>query len=79
MFDTVEISEENGGFLKKKFKVKGKYLTDSSGSVAVKIDPAKICDIYVKGLSASGGTMFMSGRLIDRQEVTIELISYKND
>ncbi len=79
MFDTVEISEESGGFFKKSFKIVGEFKTDSAGSVKVKVDPNKICNMYVKGFNVSGGTMYMSGKLKNGQELNIEVNFFKNN
>jgi len=78
MFDTVVVRKEGIGYLKKTFDKVGEYVTDSTGSVKIKIDSSKICDISVSGLNVLGGDMYYPGYLKDGQEVNIEVFSIEN-
>jgi hypothetical protein len=78
MFDTVVVRKEGIGYLMKTFDKVGEYITDSTGSVKVKIDSTKIYDISVSGLNALGGDMYYPGHLKDGQEVNIEVISFED-
>ena len=73
MFDTIEIRREGKGSLMKTFNEFGEYVTDSTGSVIVKIDSTKINDISVSGENVLGGMMFYPGNLKDGDEVNIEV------
>jgi hypothetical protein len=75
LFDLVTIRKEEFGLFKKTFKKVGEYVMDSSGSVRIKIDPNKICDISVTGSNVLGGDMFYPGYLKDGQVVNIEVFS----
>lgn len=77
-FDTVVVRKEGIGYLTKAFDKIGEYVTDSTGSVKIKIDYSKICDISVSGLNVLGGDMYYPGYLKDGQEVNIEVISLEN-
>lgn len=76
MFDTVVVRKEGIGYLKKTFDKIGEYVTDSTGSVKIKIDNSKICDISVSGLNVLGGEMYSPGYLKNGQEVNIEVVSF---
>lgn len=73
MFDTIEIRREGKGYLMKTFNEFGEYVTDSTGSVIVKIDSTKITDISVSGENVLGGMIFYPGDLKDGDEVNIEV------
>ncbi|WP_157813307.1 hypothetical protein [Flavobacterium sp. 5] len=77
-FDDVEVRKEGIGYLMKTFKRVGKYKTDSTGSVKVKIDTTKIYDISVLAENALGGDMYYPGYLKDGQKVIIEVVSLEN-
>ncbi|OCB75401.1 hypothetical protein [Flavobacterium crassostreae] len=77
-FDTVVVRKEGIGYLMKTFDKVGQYVTDSTGSVKIRIDSSKICDISVSGLNVLGGDMYNPGYLKDGQEVNIEVISIEN-
>jgi hypothetical protein len=77
-FDTVVVRKEGIGYLTKTFDKVGEYVTDSTGSVKIKIDSSKICDISVSGLNVLGGDMYYPGYLKDGQEVNIEVASLEN-
>lgn len=74
-FDTVVVRKEGIGYLMKTFDKVGQYVTDSTGSVKIRIDSSKIYDISVSGLNVLGGDMYNPGYLKDDQEVNIEVIS----
>jgi hypothetical protein len=78
MFDNVVVRKEGIGYLKKTFDKVGEYVTDSTGSVKIKIDSSKIYDFSVSGLNVLGGDMYYPGYLKDGQEVHIEVISTEN-
>lgn len=78
VFDTVVVRKEGIGYLMKTFDKVGEYITDSNGSLEVKIDSSKIYDISVSGLNVLGGDMYYPGHLKDGQEVNIEVISLEN-
>ena len=77
-FDTVVLRKEGIGYLMKTFDKVGQYVTDSTGSVKIRIDSSKICDISVAGLNVLGGDMYNPGYLKDGQEVNIEVIDIGN-
>tara|TARA_R110002124_G_scaffold108383_1_gene260982 strand:+ start:1513 stop:1905 length:393 start_codon:yes stop_codon:yes gene_type:complete len=77
-FDSVVVRKEGIGYTTKTFDKIGEYVTDSTGSVKIKIDSSKICDISVSGLNVLGGDMYYPGYLKDGQEVNIEVISLEN-
>ena len=76
MFDTLEVSKERPGLISKRFPIERKYITDSTGSVKIKIDPTKIYDFSVSGLNVLGGVMYYPGFLKDGQEVNIEVLHF---
>ena len=76
MFDTLEVSKERPGLFTKRFTTERMYITDSMGSVKIKIDPTKIYDFSVSGLNVLGGDMYYPGFLKDGQEVNIEVRHY---
>jgi len=78
MFDTVEVRKEGFGWLMKTFNVVGVYITDSTGSVKIKIDSTKISEIHVLGLHELGIDMYYPGDLKNNQQVDIEVRSYKD-
>ena len=75
-FDTVIVRKEGIGYLTKTFHPTGKYITDSTGSVKVKIDSTKILDISIVGLNVFGGDMYYPGHLKDGEEINIEVITF---
>ncbi|TDD99956.1 hypothetical protein [Flavobacterium sandaracinum] len=77
-FDTVIVRKEGIGYLMKTFDKVGQYVTDPTGSVKIKIDSSKICDISVSGLNVLGGDMYNPGYLKDGQEINIEVVSIRN-
>lgn len=77
-FDTVIVRKEGIGYFMKTFDKVGQYVTDSMGSVKIKIDPSKICDFSVSGLNVLGGDMYNPGYLKDGQEINIEVVSIRN-
>ena len=74
MFDTIVIRKEGVGYLTKTFNKVGEYITDSTGSVKIKVDSTKIYDISVFGLNGSGGKIYYPGNLKNGQVVNIEAI-----
>ena len=78
LFDIVVVRKEGFGFPKAVYKKIGEYVTDSTGSVKVKIDSSKRCIISVKGLNVLGLEEFYPGHLKNGQEVNIEVFSTKN-
>jgi len=74
-FDTVIIKKEGKGYLMKTFNAIGKYATDSTGAVTVKIDPSKIYDISITGIEVLGGEIIYPENFkSDQQELDIEVI-----
>lgn len=82
MFDTIEIRKEEIGYLMKTFNQAGEYVTDSTGSVKIKIDPTKGYKFILrkKGFygSESFGGSFNKEKLKDGQEVNVEVVSIEN-
>lgn len=74
MFDTIVIRKQGIGYLIKTFNKVGEYITDSTGTVNIKVDSTKIYDISVFGLNGSGGEIYYPGNLKNGQEVDIEII-----
>lgn len=77
VFDTVVVSKEGFGFLKKTFNKVGEYRTDSMGSVRIKIDSTKIFTVFVSGLNVYGSDMYFPGNLKNEQEVNIEVEDHR--
>ncbi len=73
-FDSVEVRKEGIGYLMKTFNTVGKYVTDSTGSVKIKIDCREEYQIRVYGLHAYGGDNFEKEELKDGQKVNIEVV-----
>lgn len=77
-FDTIVVRKEGIGYLTKTFDKVGEYVTDSTGSIKIKINSSKIYDISISGLNVLGGDMFNPGYLKDGQEVNIEVVTFEN-
>lgn len=70
--DTIEIRMVKFGYLKKRFVTIGEYITDSTGSVKVKLDPNEEYHISLYGTNVFGWANFNENDLKDGQEVIIE-------
>lgn len=81
-YDTIDVRIEENGYLTKSYKKVGEYVTDSTGSVTIKIDHTKGYKFLLrkKGFygSESFGKPFSKEKLKDGQEVNIEAISLEN-
>ena len=78
-FDTVEVRMEGIGYLMKTFSKVGEYVTDSTGSVKIKVDCTKGYRFMVSGSNVYGSESFAKAftneKLKDCQELNIEVIS----
>ena len=81
-FDTIEVRKESEGYLMKTYNIVGEYVTDSKGSVTIKIDRDAEYRIMLnrRGLfgSESFAKSFNREKLKDGQEVDIEVFSIEN-
>ena len=71
-FDTIEVRMVKLGFLKKRFVSVGEYITDSTGSVKVKLDHTEEYHISLYGTDVFGWADFKENDFKDGQEVNIE-------
>ena len=82
IFDTIEVSVEENGYLMKNFNKVGEYVTDSSGSIKIKIDSTKGYKFMLRGPNIYGSANFSEAfskeKLKNGQEVNIEAISLEN-
>ncbi len=74
MFDSVIVRKEGIGYLMKTFETVGEYVTDSTGSVKIKIDRTEKYQISLYGFHAYGGDYFDKEELKDGQELNIEVV-----
>jgi hypothetical protein len=81
-FDTIDVRMRGIGFLTQSFDKVGEYVTDSSGSVEIKLDSTEEYRFIIDGSNIHGSESFTEAfskeRLKDGQEVNIEVISRKN-
>ncbi len=78
-FDSIEVRKEGIGYLMKTFDTVGKYMTDSTGSVKIKINRNEKYQIRLYGIHVYSGEDFVEGELKDGQEINIEVVpSRKN-
>lgn len=77
-FDTIEIRIKKFGYLMKRFVKVGECITDSKGSVKIKVDRTEENHFILGGPNVYGATEFAEGELKDGQEVNIEVISLEN-
>ncbi|WP_284460119.1 hypothetical protein [Chryseobacterium sp.] len=81
-FDTIEIKRESAGYLTKTFDKIEERVTDSSGSIKIKIDCTKGYKFLLRKKkfygSESFGEPFNREKLKDGQEVNIEVMSLEN-
>jgi hypothetical protein len=82
VFDTIEVRKEGAGYLMKTYTKVGEYITDSTGSVKIKIDRNEGYRFMLsrKGFygSESFAEPFTKEKLKDDQEINIEAISLEN-
>lgn len=82
IFDTIEVSVQENGYLMKSFNKVGEYVTDSSGSIKIKIDSTKGYKFMLHGPNVYGSANFSEAftkeTLKNGQEVNIEVISFEN-
>jgi hypothetical protein len=78
-FDTIEVRMQGFGYLTKTFDKVGEYVTDSTGSVKVKLDCTEEYIFILGGPNIYGSAEFTEAftkeKLKDGQEVNIEVIS----
>jgi len=80
MFDTIEVVVARFGIIKKRFVKVAEYITDSTGSVSVKVDKTdenhfEIRGNYIDGIYVTGSTVFSEGSLKDGKKVNLEVDS----
>lgn len=82
-FDTIVIRKEGTGYLTKTFDKIGEYVTDSSGSVEIKVDSTKGYMFLLSRKKYYGSETFVEAftkeKLRDGQEVNIEAILIENN
>jgi hypothetical protein len=83
IFDTIDVRVTKYGIPMQKYVKIAEYITDSSGSVKIKIDPTKeyrfiIGGKYIYG-SANFTEAFTKEKLKNEQEINIEVISTDNN
>lgn len=78
IFDTIDVRIAKFGFPMRKFVKVSEYITDSTGSVKVKLDQNEEYHFILGGKKIYGATEFSKGELKDGQEVNIEVISTEN-
>lgn len=76
-FDSVLVMVEDKGFLTKTFKEVGKYVTDSLGSVTIKIDNSKIYDFSIFSKDKYGADMYPADYFKNLDTVKIKINSIK--
>lgn len=78
MFDTIDVRIAEFGIPTRKYVKVAEYITDSTGSVRVKLDKNEEYHFILGGKNIYGSTEFSKGELKDGQEVNIEVISLEN-
>ncbi len=83
MFDTIEVRKEYFGYLKKTYKIVGKHVLNSKGSIKIKIDSTQGYRFFINGVDGAYGTEnftkgFTKEKLKDGQEINIEVFSLEN-
>jgi hypothetical protein len=74
VFDTIDVRIESIGFPKKQFPKISEYVTDSSGSVKIKINRSEKYLLLLGAPNVYGSEDIIGEKLKDGQEVTIEVI-----
>ena len=81
-FDTIDVRMRAFGYFIQSFEKIGEYVTDSTGSVEIKLDSTEEYRFILDGSNIHGSAAFTEAfskeRLKDGQEVNIEVISRKN-
>jgi hypothetical protein len=81
-FDTIEVRKEGIGFLTKTFKKVAEYVTDSTGSIKIKIKRNEGYKFMLSRRGFYGAENFSEAytkeKLKDGQEVNIEVFSIEN-
>ncbi|WP_426475976.1 hypothetical protein ACP3T3_11270 [Chryseobacterium sp. CBSDS_008] len=75
-FDTIEVRTPGIGYLMKTQEKVGEYITDSSGSVVIKIYTDKNYHLILGGDNAYGSVDINKGSMINGQMVTIKVTSF---
>lgn len=82
MYDTIDVRMQGIGFLTQSFDKVGEYVTDSTGSVKIKLDGTEEYIFILSGPNIYGSAEFARAftkeKLKDDQEVNIEVISLEN-
>ena len=81
-FDTIEVSKATFGIFTQRFIKVEEYVTNSEGSVKIKIDSTQEYSFSIRGPYIYGSANFAEAytkeRLKDGQEVNIEVRTFKN-
>lgn len=77
-FDTIEVRKEGMGYLMKTFDKVEECITDTSGSVKIKIDKTEKYMFLLKRRNYFGSETFVGELLKDGQEVNVEVFSIEN-
>ncbi len=75
MFDTIEVRVARWGIPMRRYVEVAECITDSSGSVKVKLDRNEKYLFMLGGKNIFGSTEFSKGELKDGQEVNLEVFS----
>ncbi|RMZ59392.1 hypothetical protein D1632_07045 [Chryseobacterium nematophagum] len=82
-FDTIDVRKEKRGYLTKTYAKVGEYITDSMGSVKIKIDYNEGYKFLLKKKGFYGSESFAepytNEKLKDGQEVNIDVFSIKKE
>jgi len=78
VFDTIDVRMQGIGYLMKTFNKVGEYVTDSTGSVKIKVDRTEEYYFIVEEPNIYGSIDFTKGELKNDQEVNIEVMSLEN-
>jgi hypothetical protein len=77
-FDTIVLRKEGIGYLMRTFDEVGEYVTDSTGSVKIKVNSTEDYQISLYGVHFYGSENLYGSHLKDGQEVNIEAFSVEN-
>jgi len=77
-FDTIEVRKEGLGYLMKTFDKINECITDTSGSLKIKIDKSEKYMFLLKRRNYFGSETFDGELLKDGQKVNIEVFSIEN-
>jgi len=77
-FDTIDVRIAEFAIPTRKYVKVAEYITDSTGSIKVKLDCDEEYHFILRGTYIYGATEFSNGELKDGQEINIEVVSLEN-